>query len=477
MEAQPASLSARRGPSPLVVPIALIAIATVIGWVIATRPDLYRPLFAVGMITVLGLCALPWPRGTILGILLFLPFLGLVRRLLIGPSGWPEADPLLLIGPALALVLFARAYLLESRPLAPDLLSKLVLALLALAVLGVFNPLGEGVEAGAAALIFTAVPLLWFYVGRALPERRTIAHLQYATAFLAAAIALYGVVQTEIGFPGWDRDWIEVGGYIALGVGDQVRGFGTLASASEYAFYIGVGTALAAAALLHRRTWPLLLLPPLGVGLFLSSVRTVVLTGVLSLVAMAALRSGRPRLALPVILGATVLAYTALAPALATVASESGNALVSHQLEGISRPFDEDSSTATAHITLAAEGFRESLRNPLGQGTAATTLAAEGEGISQGMGTELDLSNTFVSLGLPGGLLYIAILGITLGVTIHRYLGTRDPVVLGVLGAAVVTLGFWLNGAHYAVAPLLWVMLGWATRPSDTGEERSTSAG
>ena len=73
---------------------------------------------------------------------------------------------------------------------------------------------------------------MWFFIGRALPDRGTITHVQYATAFLAAAIALYGLWQTEVEFPSWDLAWIEVGGYVSLSVGEETRGCGTLASAT-----------------------------------------------------------------------------------------------------------------------------------------------------------------------------------------------------------------------------------------------------
>ena len=57
------------------------------------------------------------------------------------------------------------------------------------------------------------IPLVWFFVGRALPDRITIGRLQYATAFLAGVIAIYGLYQTQVGFPRWDLAWIDVGGY------------------------------------------------------------------------------------------------------------------------------------------------------------------------------------------------------------------------------------------------------------------------
>jgi hypothetical protein len=440
----------------------------VLGWLIVSRPELYRPMFALGIASVLGLAALRWPNPAILATLLFLPLLGLVRRLFIESSGWPEADPLLLIGPVVAVILFIKAYVLESRPLAPDLMSKLVLTFLGLVVLGVLNPMGAGLEAGGAALILTAVPLLWFFVGRGLPDHKTIARLMYATAFLASGIAIYGICQTEIGFPSWDLAWIEVGGYVSLNVGDTVRGFGTLPSATEYAFYLGTGLVIAIAALFDRRTWPAVLLPILATGILLSSVRFVMVLGSLALLVMLGLRSRRPGLTLGVIAAVALPAYLLAAPVISGLSSHTDSDLVRHQLEGIARPFDEDASTAPGRLTQITEGISDGVRHPVGQGVAPGNLASNDLSYTAG-GTELDFSNTFVSFGLPGGLLFLVITGVAFATLGRHYVRTRDPLLLGALGVAIVTLGFWLNGGHYAVTPLLWLLLGWATRPLESG--------
>jgi hypothetical protein len=36
---------------------------------------------------------------------------------------------------------------------------------------------------------------------------------------------------------------------------------------------------------------------------------------------------------------------------------------------------------------------------------------------------------------------------------------------LAVATLLVATVGQWLQGGHYAVAPLTWLLLGWASRP------------
>lgn len=456
---------------PLAFTLALLPIAALLGWTAASQPELYRPLFALGTVLVLGLLALRWPNAAILGGLLFLPLLGLIRRLLIGSTGWPEVDPLLLIGPALAVILFVRAYVLESRPLAPDLLSKLVLGLLVLILLGVFNPLGAGLDQTAiAAFVLTAIPPVWFFVGRALPDRITIARLQHATCFLAGLIAVYGLYQTEVGFPNWDLEWIDVGGYVALNVGDQVRAWGTMASAAEYAGYLGAGIVIAVAALLHRRAWPIVLIPLLCVALLFSAVRTFVVLGLIALVVMFGLRSRHPRIALPAIAVAGIVTYLLAVPALASVSAQSDD-LIGHQLGGIAQPFDEEDSTLEIHLALIGNGFAEGIQHPLGQGIAPADLAQQGDLTFKAGGTEFDFSDAFVNFGLPGGLLYLSLAGVAFAIAGRHYMRTRDPLFLGAIGLALVTLGSWLNGGHYSLSPLVWVMLGWATRPLERSDQ------
>lgn len=464
------------GAGPL-IGLSLLGIALLLGLVVTSAPGLYRGVLALGLIAVLALSALRWPNPTILAVFVFLPVLGLVRRLLIESTGWPSADPLLLVGPLMALILFAKAYLVESRPLVSDLLSKLMLAFFVIAVLAILNPLGAGLnQTGAVALLLTAIPLLWFFVGRALPDRVTIMQLQYVTAFLAAAIAIYGLYQTEIAFPAWDLAWIDVGGYESLNVGDTVRGFGTMASASEYATYLGAGLVLTVAALLDRRGWPVVVLPILTVGVLFSAVRGTLVLGIVAVAVMLGMRSERPRVVLPTVAVVGLAVYLIAAPTLVSLASATGSDLLTHQLEGIARPFDDDSSTLLTHLELMGDGVSQGFRQPLGEGVAPSVNDSGDLGYSGG-GTESDFSDAFVRFGLPGGLLFLVLCGVALASVGRNWRRTRDPLLLGALGLAVLTLGSWLTGGHYALTPLLWLIIGWATRPTDGETERRVSPG
>jgi hypothetical protein len=448
------------------ITIALGFLAAVVAALVAVRrPDLYRPLFAVVLLANLLIVSVRWPRAAIVTTLLFLPFLALVRRLLIADSGWTSYDPMLLVGPLVAIVLIVQMVVVEERRLDRDNLAKLVYGLLALSVVQVFNPLGAGVLIGLSGLLFVSAPLLWFVVGRELADRRTISLLIYSVIPVAVITSAYGLWQTEIGMPKWDASWVDVAGYAALQVGEQIRGFGTFASHTEYAAFAGVGVVFACALALHRRTIAALALPFLGIALFFASSRGVLVLTLVAVIVLVGLRAREGGKALVIIVLGVVTLFAGsalLGPALDRAAGRSSSNLVSHQVGGIANPLDPEQSTLIGHWDLFLSGVAEGFERPLGRGPGANNNAARAGG--GGGGTDVDLSDTFVNLGFVGGLLLVAILVITFRRTVSAYFARGDVLLLAILGLLVVTLGHWLNGGHYALAPLTWFFIGWATR-------------
>jgi hypothetical protein len=461
--------SPMRAPPALVAGLLAVTGAALVAWVAVRRPDWYRPLFAIVLAANLLIVAVRWPRAAVVLTLLFLPFLALLRRLLIADAGWSPYDPLVVVGPLVALALIFRLLIVERIQFERDILSKLVYALLALAVIQVFNPLGPGVLAGLGGLLFLAVPLLWFVIGRELADRRTVITLIYSVILAAIATTAYGLWQTEISLPKWDASWVEVTGYEALYVGKQIRAFGTFSSAAEYAAYASVGFVFACALVMYRRALPAVAIPFLAIAIFLASGRGVMALTLIAAIVLIALRArnGGATLLVTVLGVGALFAVSALAgPALDRAAGRSSNPLVSHQVGGLLHPLDPDKSTLLTHWEQFTEGIGAGFTDPLGRGTGATNIAAARFGGVGGSGTEVDISDAFVSLGLAGGLLFIGILGVTFRRVISLYLARGDPALLAVVGLLVVTLGQWLNGGYYALAPLTWFLIGWATRPS-----------
>jgi hypothetical protein len=439
------------------------------GVAVATDPSLVRVTLAILIIVALALISLRSPQSVILLTLCFLPLLALLRRVLIPVAGWTSWDALLMVSPIASLILAHRLFLMERRPIAKDLLSKLVLALVVLALLEVANPEGGGLRAGLTGLLFLAAPLIWFFVGRELANGKLVTSLVVFTVLAGAVTAAYGLLQERVGFPSWDTAWIAVNGYTALNVAGATRAFGTFSSGAEYATFVAVALILAVIAILFgRRRWLLAvpILPLLAIALFLESSRGIIILVLLAIVTVLGLRTGR--LALTVVF-AVVMAAAFWAtvhffgPQLTQLAQRSGNPFVAHQVAGLMNPFNPERSTYLLHQQLALNGLITSVNHPLGLGAAATNLAGQKLG-GPSAGTEVDLTNTFVSLGPVGGLIFLAIVIMTLWRALSLGLSNRDTAALAAAGVLVLTLGQWLNGGYYAVAPLVWILIGWTNR-------------
>jgi hypothetical protein len=456
----------------LAVPL-LVASAAAAGLIAVSQPELYRGALAIGIATNLIVVAMKWPRAAALATLAFLPFLALIRRLLIADAGFESNDPLLLVGPVVVLFLLYRLYVVEGRR-GNDRLFKLVVALLVLTVVEVFNPFATGgLVAATVGLLFVGVPLLWFFAGRELGDERSVTVLLYGTIVVAVLVGVYGLLQTQYGtIASWDQAWLDINGYSALnvassGTGNVIRPFSTFSSNQEYAAFMGIGVMLAAAFLMKRRFSVVVALPLLGLALFLAGGRSSLVTCALAIVVMLALMTRNWLAGFLVVAVGVVAAYGAAATFGARIdraAGLGGDAVVERNVSGILKPLDPSKSTVIGHWDAVLRGFQDGIQNPAGHGTGSASIATKVND-SQSRDSETDISNAFINLGLPGGLLYLAIIVLLFRAVFARYVRRRDVLSLAVAGLLVVMLGQWLNGGLYAIAPLFWFLAGWATRP------------
>ncbi len=452
--------------------------AAALGAVAVLHPEWWRALLAGAVAINLIVVAMKWPRAAAMATLLWLPFLALVRRLLIADAGWTQNDPLLLVGPVVALFLCYRIFVVERRGLAPDRLSKLVVLLLVLAFFGAFNPFGTGgVIGGLAGLIYLGVPLLWFLIGRELGERRTVTTLIYAVVVVSVGIGAYGLFQTQYGsLPQWDVDWFQITGYSGANLGRTDSGevlhrpWGTFSSNSEYSGYLAFGVVFALAMLYHRRPALVLALPVLCLAIVLAGGRSVVALTLLTAVVLTALRTRNRVIALLVVvlgIGATYGVALALGEQIDRAANLSGNAAAERQAGGLLSPLDPDESTFLGHWASLLNAMGDGVTNPVGEGTGASNIGSRVTGGEEDRETDIDIGDVFVSLGLVGGAVFIAIIVVSFKTVFGRYLrGKPDPLIFAVAGILVVNFGQWLQGGHYAASALMWFLLGWAAKPS-----------
>jgi hypothetical protein len=220
----------------------------------------------------------------------------------------------------------------------------------------------------------------------------------------------------------------------------------------------------------HRRPLTLLAAPLLAFALFSSGGRAGMAVTGLGIVILLGARTRSFAVGLVVIVlgvGAVYGLAAVVGPRLDRAAGLSGNTISERNVSGLLHPLDPGSSTLARWDNLnkaVSDGFK----NPAGSGTAAANAAGRNLADSGGAGrtTDNDIADIFLSLGAGGGLLYLTIIFLALRAVLARYSRDKSWMLFAVAGVMVVMLGNWLNGAMYALAPLTWFLLGWATRPS-----------
>lgn len=247
-----------------------------------------RALPALGIVGILFMLLQRSPGAGVTLTLVFLSLLGGVRRWIIPALGWTSTDPLLLVGPII--VMGHLLNLLLTRRLPCDTrLARTLLWLLTLMFLQVFNPLQGGIGVGLAGMLFTIVPVLWYYYGRTLGSEATLRRLLMGAVVVALLAALYGLHQTYFGLLPSEKQWVELNkaNYNALYISESaIRAFSFFTSAQEYVQFLSVGVVVLWAAFLRGARHALLPIPLLAIMIFLSSIRGAVVMTLLTCVVL-----------------------------------------------------------------------------------------------------------------------------------------------------------------------------------------------
>jgi hypothetical protein len=465
------------GRGQLAFVIVVAGLCTAVG-LAATLPAFIQVALAVSVGVLLCVACISFPGAAGVSLVAWLAVLALVRRLLDGSGIGGSSNPLLLVSPvAVAILVLAagRRGAFRSR----TSLTNHVLLLNVFVLLSAANPLQGGLSVGLAGLLFVLVPMLWFWLGRAVIDDRRLAQLFRVIALLSVPAALYGLFQVYRGFPWWDARWIATKGYVALRVGDALRQFSSFASTTEYVGFLAVGALVWVLRLRRARS-----LVPAGLALavitwalVLASARAILVALPVALVLVFCASRG---LTLAKSMVFALLGLVALGAGIATLGSGGvggggrTSALVNRQVQGLANPFDANVSTLPGHIRQIRVGVTRAFTHPLGQGVGSVTIAAEKFG-GNSLGTEADPSNIAVAAGLPGLILYsmIVVSGFRLAFRAARE--ERDTLSLVALGILVATTFQWLNGGNYSVAPLPWLVLGWLDRRSAAAADDAPS--
>ncbi|WP_312283566.1 hypothetical protein [Candidatus Igneacidithiobacillus taiwanensis] len=422
-------------------------------------------------VALLGFCFLMLgvvnARLAIMVLLTYAFFDGDIRRFVNSIYGWPAIDPLLLLVPVVGSI-FGLSVLMRDKVDTP--LSRMVLALMLLMGLEIFNPLQGGLRVGLAGAFFYIPPLMFFWLGRHYATSDFIERLLYQLVLpIAVLAAIAGYMQTFFGFTPWEQAWIRhvAASYMALNVGGVIRPFAFFTSSAGYGMILSIGSAIAVAGIWlgHRRAAFTLL--PLLPALFMTSERApIVKLLVAGLVMWALHRGGGKGWYMRVTLGglATIGLLAFALPHLMSSHPDFGqaNALLTHEVGGLANPLNAKDSTLMIHLEMLGNGVLAGFTHPYGYGLGATTAAAgkfAGEGI-EGMSTETDFGNMFVSLGFVGGIIYLVIIVRVFWTLISDWQLRRQRATLMILGILLATGASWLIAGLYSSPLLLWLLIG-----------------
>lgn len=440
-------------------------VGLIIGY-LATNPGQYRLLIAITVFAGLFAISLRKPVISLFIILILLPFTGLFRRLLIPVAGWTSFDPLLLVAPVLILIFgahwFVKRWLFEREPIKADTrLFMLVLLFLLLSCIQIVNPLQGSLLVGAGGVLYYIVPLMWMVLSREYFNTTHMRVLQVIVYVIGLVAAIYGIIQTHVGFTSFEILWIDLGGYAALRVGESVRAFSVFPSAQEFVNYMSMGVAIGWAHLLRGRwIFKILIactLPVLCYAIFMVGSRTPVILNLLAITIVTLLmyRSIWARILIVLVaIAVGVLGMNGLSKL-----ADSKNDLILHQVNGLMNPLDEEHSTFFLHLDYFIEGIIKGFRMPIGHGLGSSTQAAKTLGGAGGQNTEYDISDIMVSHGIVGGVLYLLMMVMVLRLLFS--LPRQDPLNIALLGTMLATIGFWMIGELTAVNAVLWVSIGY----------------
>jgi hypothetical protein len=429
---------------------------------LALDPGNARWLIAAALMLLMVALSQRMPAAVLSFLIVYLPFLGFIRRLMIPVAGWSTLDPFVVLGPAVVLWLVLRwlhhTYL-QRLPIEDDtVLFRCVRWMAIVDFVQVFNPMQGSLFTGVAGIMFYTVPLGYMVLSRLYVDERRLRAILGIVFIIGILSGLYGYKQFFYGYSSFEEEWVELSGYTALKVYSLMRPISIFTSASEYAHYLAAAAAVGWVYVL-RGSKAVKLIGLIGVcfiysALFIESARGAIFSAMAAIAFMSVMNVRRfihkclITCAACVVLAGLFLGISKL---------NTDNDLIYHSVIGLTDPLGEQSTTL-GHLDMMFSGFERGLLNPIGHGLGSTTIAA-GKFNSMTVSSEVDLSNKFLATGIVGGLLYTFIMAKTLLLALKR--AHTDAVHLTILGVLIAEGGQWLNGGHYSVAGLVWILIGY----------------
>jgi hypothetical protein len=447
--------------------------AIFLGRQIVIGGPMIRIIVALVVMGVLAVPAIERPRAAIFGLFVLLPFLGTLRHMFLASTGTVKLDPLLLVTSAVAFTVFISLILNHEMDFSGTPLSGIVFLLLVVGVLQVFNPgqaptYSNSLLVGFTGIMINLIPIAFFFIARSIADPEMTHKVVRLVLVVGAIACAYGLFQVFFGFRAFEKTWLATQGYNALQVGQTTRPFSIFNNAAEYAAYAHYAFVAAFATLLFaprtKRTLMLIAVTLVAYSGFLIGSRGFSVKVGLAVIVLLAARARNRLLAAGVVIacvGAFVF-WSATTSSTQTIQSQKAGAsqLIEQQVRALVDPFNKEKSTLPIHFEAATTGILYAVTHqPFGLGTGVATTAGSKFGGLQA-GTELDIGDSFLSLGIAGGLLYLAAIAVALFELSRVRRALPGPVWIGIWVMALTSVGAWLNGGLYAITPLVWFLIG-----------------
>jgi hypothetical protein len=450
------------------IPIAVVCASGGSPWGVA--PMIVLWLLAAALIN---------PRTCIALTLVFLALQGDVRRIVSVGVG-QGSDPLVLVPPAIVIVLTIMA-LAQNRLSRKSPLSRNVLIVLLIMAIQALNPMQGGVLVGLTGVLCVMVPMCWFWVGQAWATPRFLDTILFRLIVpLAVAAGVFGVVQVFGGRPDYQEQWMERLYQNVPHSYDRSRPFGFFTSVGEFTKFLSIGLVLLISSAMAGRIRLLIVaLPFIALSLFFASARGPIVTcsGVIIFAWALCSKSKtggvvRVVLASACIIGGLIWTLSEVSD---IELSPDLQYLVKHQTDGLLNPLDERKSTATGHWYSALGGVGQAMGNPIGRGLGCATHIAGAYGGSVA-GTEIDISNMFVCLGLIGGIAYTLLYYRVFTTAIAFWRQSRAPIGLCAIAVLLAVAGNWLNTGEYSSVSIVWFCIGAVDRLSSDWKQKQVDS-
>jgi hypothetical protein len=464
-------------------PAVTLPFSALVVWAVNTGGEALRWLGLGSLAWVLTLPLLVSLEAGLVGMMVFEPLRGFLRRAQYIFLPYTNTDPIHLVTPFVTFLAFAA--LLQKRRLAMFLetrQARLVSLLALIYFLQIFNPLQGGLSVGFSGALFILVPVAWFYFGHAVnPEFLRKAFVLLVIAGLITSC--YGLYHLAYGFPSFEQYWLDhTDAYESIAVGNIKRALATFSSAEEWGRYIELGAIVAfgfgAAAIskLRRAGWFLAGIA-LTVMLLFTGQRTAIF-GLILGTAVLVVIGGRTfqgvvfrltALMIPVLLVAALAQAPTSDDMMGRGEDERFQTVLSHSTRGALNPTKEGSlqERFTIWTYLATEIIPGS---PYGRGLGATSLAVNRFDKSSVLPpVDSYFISSVVTCGLPAALLFMFILT---RATVRSWKqfrisvpGSHDAqtwrVAAALLPALMLNSIFGNTFTLYSVAPLGWLLVGW----------------